>query len=79
MTGAGVAQDESIAVDLLQQGVEKGNNPLCMYFLGLAQWEGKGIRKSKRKARKWMISAAEAGNEQAATWCQTNHVEFSAP
>lgn len=79
MTGAGVTKDEATAVDLLHAGIEQGDNPLCMYFLGLARWEGKGIRKSKRKARQWLVRAAEAGNEQAQAWCTSNEVAWIHP
>ena len=74
MKGEGVPANPSLALDLLREGIEQGENALCMYFMGLAHEEGLGTRRSRRRAVDWMRRAAAAGNLQAREWCASRDI-----
>ncbi len=79
MTAPAGMKDEKLAVEIFQQGIEKGD-PRSMYFYAVCLEDGMGeLRKDKAAAQTWYIKAAEAGVPKAAEWCKTNNIPFTPP
>lgn len=79
MTAPAGMKDEKLAVEIFQQGIEKGD-PRSMYFYAVCLEDGLGeLSKDKAAAQTWYIKAAEAGVAKAAEWCKTNNIPFTPP
>lgn len=76
LQGDGVTTNEATGIRLLRDGIDKGNNPNCMYAYGLALWKGTGVKQSRWRAKRHIARAAGRGQEQAQTWCIEHKVRY---
>jgi len=77
--GGGVDSDPARAVELFQQGAEKGNRN-CMYFLAASYEQGAGLPADPERAKEWYVKAAQAGDNRARNWCLEKKIPLeSAP
>ena len=75
--GDEVKADPARAVALFREGATAGDHR-CMFLLAQGLERGAGTVPVPEEARTWYLRAAEAGNEDALTWCSANGVPVSA-
>lgn len=70
-------KDDKMAVEIFQQGIEKGD-ARSMYFYAASLEQGLGgLTKDKTAARDLYRQAAEHGVAEAQEWCRQNQVPFT--
>lgn len=71
-------RDYKVAADYWRQGAELGS-PRCQYDYSCVLRKGKGVKKDKKQADKWMILAARNGVEEAHKYLQKKHIDWNLP
>jgi serine/threonine protein kinase/TPR repeat protein len=76
LNGEGVpSANAKKGADLIKKGADGGNGT-CMYFYARCLESGTGVGRNQLQSQAWYRKAAEAGNKEAAIWCETNKVPF---
>lgn len=76
--GEGVEKNEKQGLELIQEGVRRGNGT-CKFLFAMCLEEGlAGVPIDKAVARAMFIQAAAAGSAPAQRWCREKNIPFGA-